>query len=347
MNRFGKNSLKILSVALLLVIALVSCQPQQQTVQVSATPQLAMAMVTDVGGVNDQSFNQSAWEGHLRARNELGLRVSYLESNQAADYRRNIATLIDANNDLIWGIGFLMGDVILEEAQANPTQKFAIIDYAYENTPSNLVGVVFREQEPSFLVGYIAGKMTQSNKIGFIGGIRFALIEKFEFGFRAGVALANPNAEVFVQYAESFTDAAAGKAIANQFYQQGADIVFHAAGGVGDGVIEAAREQGRWAIGVDRDQNDLAPDNVLTSAMKRVDNAIFNVGRALSEGRFPGGTTVEYGLAEGGVGIAPSSNKHVPANILSEVANLERQIISGQLRVPFDLATFNTFMAAR
>jgi basic membrane protein A len=347
MNRFASNVLKIIGTLMIVILALVSCQPQQQTTVTPAAPQVAMAMVTDVGGVNDQSFNQSAWEGHLRARDELGLRVSYLESNQAADYRRNIATLIDANNDLIWGIGFLMGDVILEEAQANPTQKFAIIDYAYENTPSNLVGVVFREHEPSFLVGYIAGKMTQTNRVGFVGGIRFALIEKFEFGFRAGVALANPNAEVFVQYAESFTDAAAGKAIANQFYQQGADIVFHAAGGVGDGVIEAAREQGRWAIGVDRDQNDLAPDNVLTSAMKRVDNAIFNVARALSEGRFPGGTTVEYGLAEGGVGIAPSSDKHVPANILSEVANLERQIIAGQLMVPFDQTTFNTFMAGR
>ncbi len=312
-----------------------------------ADTRISVAMVTDVGGVNDQSFNQSAWEGLQRAQAELGIRASYLESNQSADYPRNLETLMDANNDLIWGIGFLMGDVILEEALANPNQKFAIIDMAYENTPANLIGVVFREQEPSFLVGYIAGKMTQSNIVGFVGGIKFALIEKFEFGFRAGVALANPDAEVLVQYAESFTDAARGKAIANQMYQNGADIVFHASGGVGDGVIEAAREQGRWAIGVDRDQNDLAPDNVLTSAMKRVDNAMFNVARALVDGAFPGGTTVEYGLAEGGVGIAPTSSKHVPAAILTEVANLEQRIISGELSVPFDQATFTAFLASR
>lgn len=308
---------------------------------------LSVAMVTDVGGVNDQSFNQSAWEGLERARDELGVRVSYVESTQAADYPRNMETLVDAGSDLIWGIGFLMADTVLEEARVNPGQKYAIIDNAYETTPSNLIGVVFREQEPSFLVGYIAGKMSTTNKIGFVGGIRFALIEKFEYGFRAGVAYANPQAEVLVQYADSFTDAARGKAIANQFYQLGADIVYHAAGGVGDGVIEAAKEQNRWAIGVDRDQNYLAPDNVLTSAMKRVDNAMFNVVKDLVDGKWAGGSTIEYGLADGGVDIAPTSNKHVPANILSEVDALKAQIISGAISVPFDADTFAAFEASR
>ncbi|NCN05907.1 MAG: BMP family ABC transporter substrate-binding protein [Spirochaetales bacterium] len=332
---------------LLAVMALGFAGGGSQAATPAAEGTVSIAMVTDVGGINDQSFNQSAWEGLQRAQSELGVKVSYVESNQSADYPRNLETLVDSNNDLIWGIGFLMGDVLLAEAQNNPTQKYAIIDVAYADTPSNLIGVVFREQEPSFLVGYIAGKMTESNKVGFVGGVKFALIEKFEYGFRAGVASANPDAEVYVQYAESFTDAAAGKAIATQFYQQGADIVFHAAGGVGDGVIEAAREQGRWAIGVDRDQNDLAPENVLTSAMKRVDNAMFNVAKELAAGRFAGGTTVEYGLAEGGVGIAPSSNKHVPADILAEVQQIENRITTGALQVPFDMATFEAFMAAQ
>uniref|UniRef100_UPI00260D5D2E BMP family ABC transporter substrate-binding protein n=1 Tax=Oceanispirochaeta sp. TaxID=2035350 RepID=UPI00260D5D2E len=294
----------------------------------------SVTMVTDVGGVNDQSFNQSAWEGLQRAGNELNLDVSYKESKQNADYMPNMESALDDGNDLIWGIGFMMADAIMEAAQNNPDQKYAIIDSAFEDSPPNLVGVVFQAAQGSYLVGYIAGRMTETQRVGFIGGIKFFLIEEFEYGFKAGVKQAGADIEVISQYAESFTDAAKGKSIANSMYQQGADIIFHAAGGVGNGLIEAAKEQGKWAIGVDRDQNDLAPDNVLTSAMKRVDNGIFNLSKDLAEGNFPGGTTVAYGLAEGGVGIAPSSSKHVPADILADVEKLEKMIIAGEFVVP-------------
>lgn len=308
---------------------------------------VSVSMVTDTGGVNDQSFNQSAWEGLQRAKSELGVNVSYVESAQEADYARNLDTLRDSNQDLIWGIGFLMGDAILNAAKANPNQKYAIIDFAYENAPANVIGVLFREQEPSFLVGYIAGKMTKTGVVGFVGGIESELIGRFQYGFQAGVAFANPNARVLVQYAASFTDAAKGKSIALQFYQNGADIVYHAAGGVGDGVIEAAKEQGKWAIGVDRDQNYIAPNNVLTSAMKRVDNAIYNIVADLAKGVFNGGQTVVYGLAEGGVDIAPTSSMNVPADILAEVEALKRRIISGDLVIPADAAGFAAFNPRR
>lgn len=295
---------------------------------------IKIAMVTDVGGVNDQSFNQSAWEGLQRAEKELGVNVSYLESNQDADYKPNMETLYDSGNDLIWGIGFKMGDTLDELAKLNPEQKYAGIDCFFGEPTPNLVGVLFREQEPSFLVGYIAGKMTKTNKVGFVGGMDFFVIHKFHYGFLAGVNYANPDCEVFVQYADSFTDAAKGKAIANQMYKNGADIVYHAAGGVGDGVIEAAKEQNKFAIGVDKDQNSLAPDNVITSAMKRVDNAIYNLSQTLLTDEFPGGTNVIYGLKEGGVGIAPTSDKHVPKEILDEVKGLEAKIIAGEIVPP-------------
>ena len=158
------------------------------------------------------------------------------------------------------------------------------------------------------------------------------------------VGLANPDAEIFAQYADSFTDAAKGKAIANQMYENGADIVYHASGGVGDGVIEAAKEQDKFAIGVDRDQNSLAPEHVITSAMKRVDNAIFNVAELLVKGEFPGGTTVVYGLKEGGVGIAPTSYKLVPADILEEVEDLKAKVIAGEIVVPSTPDTFAEWM---
>ncbi len=293
-----------------------------------------VAMVTDVGGVNDQSFNQSAWEGLQRAEKEIDIKASYLESTQDADYKPNMETLFDAGNELIWGIGFKMADVLSELATMNTEQKYAGIDCFFEAPTPNLVGVLFREQEPSYLVGYIAGKMTKTNKVGFVGGMDFFVIHKFHYGFLAGVKEGNPDCEVLVQYADSFTDAAKGKAIANQMYKNGADIIFHAAGGVGDGVIEAAKEQNKYAIGVDKDQNSLAPDNVITSAMKRVDNAIYNLTKTLVEGTFPGGTNVVYGLKEGGVGIAPTSYKHVSAEILEEVKGLEAKIIAGEIVPP-------------
>ncbi len=312
---------------------------------IASAKAMKVGMVTDVGGVNDQSFNQSAWEGLQRAKGELGATVSYKESRQDGDYAPNLETLTDAGFDLIWGIGFLMGDAVLSTAQVNPDQKYAIVDYFYgPETPKNVACAIFQEEQPSFLVGYIAGKMTKTNKVGFVGGIKFPVIEKFEYGYMAGLKLANPDVEILRQYAESFTDAAKGKAIANNMYQQGADVVFHAAGGVGDGVIEAAKEKGEWAIGVDKDQNYLAPDNVLTSAMKRVDNAMFGMVLQLKNGEFKGGEAVVYSLANDGVGIAPTTSKHVPQEILAEVDELIAKIKAGEIVVPATEKAYTDFV---
>ncbi len=305
---------------------------------------LKVAMVTDLGGVNDQSFNQSAWEGLKRAEQEFGTKIAYKESKQDADYAPNMETFIDAEFDLIWGIGFLMGDAIRSTARINPDQKFAIIDFSYgDQTPENVGCVVFDEEQSSFLVGYIAGKMTKTNIIGFVGGIKFPLIEKFEYGYMTGAKLANPKCSVLRQYAESFTDAAKGKAMANNMYQQNADIIFHASGTVGDGVIESAKEKGKWAIGVDKDQNFMAPDHILTSAMKRVDNAIFDMVKKLVNGEFEGGQTVVYNLSNNGVGIAPTSSKHVPKPILDEVDLLIQKIKGNELVVPKTKSAFEAF----
>jgi len=304
-----------------------------------------VGMITDVGGVNDQSFNQSAWEGMMRAKKELGVGVSYQESRQDADFAPNLETMLDSGNDLIFGIGFKLADAVLSEAKQNPRQKYALIDHTFGKMPANMVGVVFRSEEAAFLTGYIAGKMTKTGKVGFIGGMNVPAVQAFQYGFRAGVKYANPGAEVMEQYAESFTDAAKGKAIANRMYQQGADIIIEAAGGVADGVIEAAREQNRKVIATDRDQNYLAPNHVISSAMKRVDNAVFNIIRDLKNGQFKGGSTIVQGLKEGGVDIAPSSYKNVPADILKKTAELKKKIISGKLRVPANAASYARFEA--
>lgn len=326
--------------ALLLVMVLVLGLSVVCTAQ-----KLSIGMVTDTGGVNDQSFNQSAWEGLQRAEEELGIKVGYLESQQEADYAPNLEQLYDYDNDLIWGIGYMMADAILDAAKTNPDQIYAIIDNAYENTPDNLIGVLFKAEQASFLVGYIAGKMTETGIVGFVGGIRGSVIDGFDYGYTAGVKYANRNVEVLNQYADSFSDQAKGKAIATQMYQKGADIIFHAAGGAGLGVIEAAKENDKYAIGVDRDQNNLAPDHVITSAMKRVDNAVFNIAEQLKNGTLKGGQTMTFGLAEGGVDIAPTSSKHVSQKILDEVENLKQDIIDGNIFVPYNAETYKDYIS--
>lgn len=318
--------------------------------------QLKITMVTDVGGVNDQSFNQSAWEGLQKADKDLGTKSDYQESHQDADFVPNLETALDAENDLIWGIGFKLANAVYSAAEENSDTKYAIVDFSYEGdeknfpdgTPDNVVGVVFKQEQPSFLVGYIAAMMSETGKVGFVGGMESEVISAFDYGYQAGVAYANKVADkdvkVLRQYAEDFGDSAKGKAIASSMYQKGADIVFHAAGGTGDGVIEAAKEQDKYAIGVDRDQNDLAPDNVITSAMKRVDVGVYNVVKDLKEGKFPGGTTVVYGLEEGAVDIAPTSDKHVPKEILDKVEELKKLIIDGEIKVPVDEDSYEEYL---
>lgn len=304
-----------------------------------------VSLVTDVSGVNDQGFNQSSWEGMQRSAEDFNIEISYKESTQNADYIPNLNAMYDEKNDLIWGVGFGMSDAVLDAAKTNTDQKFAIVDAGnWDETPENLLGITFKTEDAGFLVGYIAANMTKTNRIGFIGGQSIPTLWQFECGYRAGAAYANPDVEMVIQYAESFTDVAKGKSIANGMFVQDVDIVFVAAGGLGDGVIEAARESGKWVIGCDRDQNYMAPENVLTSALKRVDNAIYNVNQDLVNGSFEGGKTVVYGLKEGAVGIAPTSSKNVPEDILEKEAEVERQLLDGELNAPGDYDALDAFL---
>jgi len=276
--------------------------------------------------------------------------TKYLESHQESDYNQNLDRLVDEGIDLIWGIGFLMADAILNAAKLNPNQMFAIVDMAYgPDTPPNVICLVFDSQDCSFLVGYIAGMMTETNKVGIVGGIKGDIIDTFEFGYRGGVQFAAKERgvaiEVLVQYADSFTDSAKGKTIATTMFQSGADIVFQAAGGAGVGVIEAAKELGKWAIGADVDQNFLAPDNVLTSAMKLVNQGIYNVTKEVAGGANLGGQIVVGSLENGAVGIAPSSDKHVPADILAKTNDVKAKLISGAIVAPLNEETYNAFIA--
>ena len=237
--------------------------------------------------------------------------------------------------DLIVGVGFKLQSAITEAAKNYPDQQFALIDAVCEGEQlENVTSLLFEDNASAYLTGLIAGKMTETNKVGFIGGMESPVISKFDYGFRAGVKAANPNAEIMVQYANSFTDSALGKTIANQMHSKGADIIFTCAGAVGIGAIEAAKENGKKAIGVDQDQNYLAPDNVITSAMKNIDISVAEILGKVVDGSYKGGEVIVNTLAMNGVGLAPTSNKNVPPDVLEYVDKEAEKVKSGEVKVP-------------
>ncbi|WP_100371680.1 BMP family lipoprotein [Bacillus sp. FJAT-45037] len=358
-----KKWLRTLSMTVVAAVALAACGTGDDAAETPAgeegstedaveASEFKVAMVTDVGGIDDKSFNQSAWEGLSEFGQEAGLEEGtgyrYLQSASMDDFEPNLRSLVREDADLVWGIGFLMEEAIRTIAEQVEDTQLAIVDTvvldADENTYSNIANVTFKEHEGSFLVGVAAGLHTEGNKVGFIGGVESGLIKKFENGFKAGVKAVNPDAEILVQYAESFNDASRGSQIANTMYSQGADIIYHAAGGTGNGLFteainRAMNGENIWAIGVDRDQfeegeyGDEGQSVTLTSMIKRVDTAVQIVSEQTMNGDFPGGEILEYGLEEDAVGIAPSTD-NLSEEALDAVEEHQALIQSGDIVVP-------------
>lgn len=310
----------------------------------NGSDKVTVAMVSDVAGINDQSYNQSAWEGLERAKKELGIEIKYLESKQDSDYATNVETLADEEVDLIIGVGSKLADTIKDAAKNYPDQKFAIIDETYDEIPSNVKSVLFESEQASYLVGLIAGKMSETKNVGFIGGLDIPVINTFKYGYMAGVKAADANCEIQAQYANSFNDQAKGKAITNQMISKGADVVFTAAGDVGTGSMEAIKEANKYGIGVDRDQSDLAPQNILTSAIKRVDVGMYETVKELVEGKFQGGTSTTYGLEQNGIGIADTTSNLVPQDVLDFVNEKIEELKAGKISVPKTEEEYNEFI---
>ena len=208
----------------------------------SSKETITVGMVADIGGINDESFNQSAWEGLQQAQKDFGIEIKAIESKQSSEYLSNMESLLDEDVDMVIGVGNTMKDDIKTEAENYPDKQFMIIDETYDEIPSNVTPVLFRENEAAYLTGLIAGRMTKANNVGFIGGMDFPVIQRFECGYIAGVKEANAKADIKTQYAGTFGDTAKGKSIANQMYGNGADIILSAAGGPGLGAIESAKE---------------------------------------------------------------------------------------------------------
>lgn len=291
-----------------------------------------IGMVTDVGGVNDGSFNQSAWEGLQRAAENFGCEVKYIESKGDADFVPNIESFLDEDYDLIICTGYVMADAVRDAAELNPDQKFAIVDDASNADLDNVTCMMFEQEQASYLVGLAAGYTTESNVVGFVVGQANETMNSFGYGYCAGVLDANPDATILQYNANSFGDASAGKTAVNTMVTKGADVVFHAAGGTGLGVIDGCKENGIWAIGVDSDQSPLAPETILTSALKRVDNACYDATKKAILGTLEGGVAI-YDLAAGGVDIAPTTD-NLSKDVLEKIEDAKKDIIAGDLVVP-------------
>jgi basic membrane protein A len=298
-----------------------------------------IGMVTDTGGVTDKSFNQSAWEGLQKLKADGKADVKYLQSKSNSDYTPNLNQFVKEKYALTWGIGYLLSDALKAVATQNPDAKLASIDNVVD--APNVESVTFAEHEGAFLVGVVAGLTTKTNNIGFVGGLKIPVIQRFEAGFKAGVAAVNPKAKITVNYTGAFDKPDLGKAAAATIYNSGADIIFHASGSTGNGVFNEAKDRTKagkkvWVIGVDKDQSlDFGDEVTLTSMMKRVDQAVIRVSNDVLAGKFQGGAAnaVVLGLKDNGVGLPETSTKNVTPEILKKVEEYKAKIISGEIKV--------------
>jgi len=310
---------------------------------------LKVGIVFDSGGRGDKSFNDSAWAGIERAKAEFGIDESPVESKSEKDYEGNLAALADKGCDIVFAIGINQKTALEKVAAQYPNTKFAIVDAEPDDKLGlkNVRSLLFKEEEGSFLAGYLAGLMTITNKIGFVGGMDIPLIHKFQAGYVAGAKTANPKVEFLApKYTGNWDDVGTAKAAANVLFGSGADIVYHAAGRAGQGVISAAKDQGRFAIGVDSDQDYLEPGTVLTSMVKHVDEAVYSTIKDLKDGKYTADKHV-YDLKVKGVGLSPMTHTRdkIGPEKLAQVDQMQAKIASGEIKVPTDDASLQEYLA--
>ncbi|MGL5175984.1 MAG: BMP family lipoprotein [Cetobacterium sp.] len=269
---------------------------------------LKIGLVLSTGGLGDKSFNDSAYRGLEMAKKDLGIDFKYVEPKTSLEDEDFLREYADAGYDFIIGVGFPMKDAIENVARDYPELKFAMIDNS--TSEENVKNLLFRENEGSFLMGALAAMMSKTGVVGFVGGIDMPLINKFKDGYEQGARYINPEIKVLSAYiggTSAFSDPLKANEMATMHIKQGADVLYHAAGGSGLGVLEAAKDNGIYAIGVDSDQDDFIKGTVLTSMMKNVDIAVYNTVQSILNNEFKGGDFY-YGLAEGGVGTTDFRN---------------------------------------
>jgi basic membrane protein A len=295
-----------------------------------------VGLVPDVSGLNDRGFNHLSYVGLLRAQRELGVETAVYHSNAQLDYLPNMTTLARKGYDLTIAVGYTEATAVDTAATNFPKSKFAIVDVDQTeepHKPPNLLGLLFREQETGYLVGYLAGleekRLPGPDVIGSVGGEKQPPVDRFIAGYQAGAKAADPGIKVLNGYSQDFTDQTKCKQVALNQIEAGAGVIFQVAGACGLGALDAAKEKHVWGIGVDADQSFLGP-HILTSAVKRVDTAVFLAIKSVVDGTFKGGNIV-FGLKQNGVGVGKISPK-VPKSEVAAVNKVRAEIISGKIK---------------
>jgi basic membrane protein A and related proteins len=303
-----------------------------------AAKKIKVGLVTDIGGLNDRSFNQLANQGLEQSEKTLGIQGRVLPSHANSDYIPNLSSLAQQHYDLVIGVGFLMADAMATVAKKFPQTKFAIIDYsaaALKGKPSNVQGLLFKEQEAGYLAGYMAGLYMKDQgsggTISSVGGQKIPPVDHYIAGYQAGAKAADPGIKTLNGYSQDFVDQSKCKEIALNQIQQGSKVVFQVAGQCGLGALDAAKEKGAQGIGVDADQSYLG-SHILTSAEKKVDVAVETAIKSAQNGSFQGGQDATFDLKNNGVGIGKTNSNG--AKYQDKVDQAKQKIISGEITVP-------------
>jgi basic membrane protein A and related proteins len=300
--------------------------------ETSAGAKINVGLVTDIGGLNDRGFNSLANKGLEDAKSQLGVEGRVLESKSDADYIPNLSEFGDQGYDLIISVGFLMTDATTKAAKAYPDSTFAIVDSAFDPALDNAQGLLFKEQEAGCLVGVVGALSSKTGTISTVGGQKIPPVDRFIAGYQFCAQKVKPDIKLLNEYSQDFVDQAKCKEIALDQIAKGSDVVFQVAGGCGLGALDAAKEKGVWGIGVDADQSFLG-DHMLTSAVKRVDVAVFKTIEAVQNGDAVGGGITTFGLKEDGVALGTVSPK-VPQDVLDQADDIKQQILDGSLQIP-------------
>src|SRR5438876_9317177 len=331
-----KRSLALLGVFVLVVAGCGGGGKSSSSTSSQSGSQIKIGLVTDVGGLNDRGFNHLSYVGLQRAQSELGIQQRVYQAKSTQEYVPNLSTFARQNYNLTIGVGFTEATAIDTAAHNFPSSRFAVVDVDQTeepHKPPNLLGLLFREQETGYLVGYLAGleekRRSGPDVIASVGGQNQPPVDRFIAGYQAGAKAADPGIKLLNGYSQDFSDQAKCKQIALNQIEQGAGVVFQVAGGCGLGALDAAKEKGVWGIGVDADQSFLGP-HILTSAVKRVDTAVFDAIKLVADGKFKGGNIV-FGLKDNGVAVGKISPK-VPKSEVAKVMQIRADIISGKIK---------------
>jgi basic membrane protein A and related proteins len=307
-----------------------------------AEKKIKIAMVTDIGGLNDRGFNALAYKGLQQAKSELGADIRVVTSKSNADYIPNLSSLARQNYDLVVAVGFLMGDATAKVAKSFPNVNFAIVDFpsgALKGKPKNTHGLLFKEAEAGYLAGTMAGlyakKKGGDQVVSAVGGQKVPAVDAYAAGYAAGAKKANPGVKTLFSYSQDFVDQAKCKEIALNQIDQGSQVVFAVAGQCGLGALDAAKEKNVQSIGVDADQG-YVNGNVMTSALKKVDVAVFDTAKDIQDGKFKAGTDTVFDVKSGAVGLGKVNAAGQPFE--ADVKKVQEQITSGQITdIPTEL----------